>query len=313
MSRSVDAGQPTISVVIPSYNSRDYLARAIESVLAQDYPRERLELVIVDDGSTDDTMQVAEAWAERDSRVLAMRQPNAGPAAARNRGIGAAGGELIAFLDCDDTWQPDKLARQAALFRQDPELGLIHCGVQFVDDCGRPVQDWLRRTRSAEGELLLDFFCDFFLVTSAVVVPRRCLDAVGHFDPSLRVGEDNDLFLRLLARYRVGCVDAPLLNRTIRADSLSRLDFDLDARNDLLILERFVNANPEFERQHRDRVQQRFASYLYDYGYRLLEEGELARGRVALTASLRRKASLGAAKALLRSVLPRATWPLLRA
>jgi glycosyltransferase involved in cell wall biosynthesis len=304
---------PTVSVVIPAYNSQAYLSRALESVLAQRYPQDCLEIVVVDDGSSDDSPLIAEGYAERNSHVLALRQQNAGPAAARNRGIAASGGELIAFLDSDDAWEPTKLARQVALWQSDPELGLIHCGCRFVDQFGRPVEHWVRQPRAAQGDVLLDFFCDFFLILSAVLVPRRCLDAVGHFDPGLRVGEDNELFLRLLAKYRVGCVDAPLLDRTIRPGSLSREDFDLDARNDLLILERFLQAHPQFAQAHRERIQARFARYLYDYGYRLLEQGQTGRARAVLTQSLQHRASLGAAKALVRSLLPRATWPLLRA
>jgi glycosyltransferase involved in cell wall biosynthesis len=304
---------PTVSVVVPSYNSQAYLSRALESILAQHYPEDCLEIIIVDDGSTDDSPLIAEGYAERHSRVLALRQPNAGPGAARNRGMAASGGELIAFLDSDDSWEPTKLARQVALFQQDPGLGLVHCGCRFVDQVGHPVDHWTRATRAAQGDVLLDFFCDFFLILSSVVVPRRCLDAVGHFDPALRVGEDNDLFLRLLSRYRIGCVDAPLLNRTIRPESLSREDFDLDARNDLLILDRFLQAHPDFAREHRERIEQRYAQYLYEYGYRLLESGDIGRARSVLARSLQHKASMGATRALVRSLLPRSTWPMLRA
>lgn len=305
--------EPTISVVMPAYNSQAYLSRAIESVLSQRYPADRVEIVIVDDGSRDDTPLIAEGYAERHSRVLALRQANAGPAAARNRAIAASGGELVAFLDSDDSWEPTKLARQAALYRAEPELGLIHCGCRFVDAVGHPVEGWVRRPRALQGDALLDFFCDFSLILSSVVVPRRCLDEVGHFDPNLRVGEDNELFLRLLAKYRVGCVDAPLLNRTIRPESLSREDFDLDARNDLLILDRFVQAHPQFAAEHRDRIRERYATYLYEYGYRLLEHGQVARARSVLAQSMQQHASVGAAKAFVRSLLPRSTWPMLRA
>ena len=298
---------------MPAYNSQAYLSRAIESVLAQRYPADCLELVVVDDGSCDDTPLIAEGYAERNARVLALRQANAGPAAARNYGIAASGGELIAFLDSDDAWEPTKLARQVALWQSDRELGLIHCGCRFVDEFGHPVEHWVRQSRLAQGNVLLDFFCDFFLILSSVLVPRRCLDEVGHFDPALRVGEDNELFLRLLAKYRIGCVDAALLDRTIRPGSLSREDFDLDARNDLLILDRFVRAHPEFANQHRDRIRARYAMYLYEYGYRLLEHGRTAQARTALAQSMQYQASMGAAKALVRSLLPRSAWPMLRA
>jgi glycosyltransferase involved in cell wall biosynthesis len=313
MNRQPEDPTPLVSVIIPAYNCARYLERAIESARRQRYPADRIEIVVVDDGSTDRTPQVAAEFAARDPRVVSLRQQNAGPAAARNRGIDAARGRLVAFLDADDTWAPDKLAEQAALFARDPELGLVHCGVRFVDAEGIPVGNWTRRTRIARGDILLDYVCDFFLITSAVMVPRRLLIEAGGFDESLRVGEDNDLFLRLLSRYRVDCVEAPLLNRTIRPDSLSREDFDLDARNDLLILDRFLALNPEFARRHRNRINQRYASYLYDYGYRLLETGQTRRARAVLLQSLRRRASLGAAKALLRSTLPPSAVRLLRA
>jgi glycosyltransferase involved in cell wall biosynthesis len=304
---------PTISVIIPCYNGERFLRRAIDSVRAQRYPRDRLQIVVVDDGSRDGSHELARRLAEADPRILALRQANAGPAAARNLGIAQSSGELIAFLDCDDTWRRDKLVRQARRLRDDPALGLVHCGCRFVDAQGDEVRGWVRRSRSIEGYALLELFCEFFLITSAVMVRRRCLDAVGGFDPALRVGEDNDLFLRLLAQYPIGCIDLPLLERTIRPDSLSREDFDLDARNDLLILERFVAANPAFARRHRAQVQARFASYLYDYGYRLLEGGQVPRARRVLADSIRRRPTLGAAKALVRSMLPRAAWTLLRA
>lgn len=304
---------PTISVVIPSYNSGAYLAKAIDSALAQRYRPDKLQIVVVDDGSRDDSAAVAADYARRDPRILALTQANAGPASARNRGIAASSGELIAFLDCDDTWETTKLARQAALFQSDPELGLVYCGCRFVDARGVMLEGWVRTQRALEGEALLEFFCDFFLITSSVMVPRRCLDAVGHFDPSLRVGEDNELFLRLLAQYRIGFVDAPLLNRTVRADSLSREDFELDARNDLSILDRFVKAHPQFASEHRERVDARYASYLYDYGYRLLENGERVRARSLLAKSLGHRASMGAAKALIRSIVPRGVGQMWRA
>jgi glycosyltransferase involved in cell wall biosynthesis len=303
---------PSISVVMPLYNARQYLARAVASVQAQDYPPGQLQIVIVDDGSSDGSAGLAGELAAADPRIVVLQQANAGPAAARNCAIEACTGELIAFLDCDDSWEPTKLRRQAALYREQPELGLIHCTCHFVDANGDLVEGWMRRSVAASGDISLEYFCDFFLITSAVLVPRACLDAVGHFDPELRVGEDHELFLRLIARYRVGCIDAPLLNRTIRADSLSRQDFDLDANNDLLVMDRFLHANPEFARAHPARIAQRYASYLYEYGYGLLEHGKLRRGRTMLLRSVRHKPSLAATRALLRSLLPRTFWRILR-
>ena len=168
---------PLISVVIPAWNCARYLRRALDSVLAQQYPDDRLDVIVVDDGSTDASPEIVADYAARDGRVRLLRQSNAGPAAARNRGIAAARGELIAFLDADDRWAPGKLAAQAARFAANPSLGLVHCGVRFVNADGAEVHGWVRQTRIARGDILLDFVCDFFLITSAVMLPRQVLDA----------------------------------------------------------------------------------------------------------------------------------------
>jgi len=295
---------PTISVVIPSYNCARYLARALDSALAQHYPADRMEVVVVDDGSVDMSLELARTYAHRDRRVRVFEQANAGPAAARNRGIENSSGELVAFLDADDTWEPEKLALQADIYRKDPLVGLIQCGARFVDAEGEPLHGWVRRSKVMRGDILLDYVCDFFLITSALVVPRTCLDAVGLFDETLRIGEDHDLFLRLLAKYHADGVDAPLLNRTVRADSLSRADFDLDARNDLMLLDDFMQTHPEFYRKHAKRIDARYADYLYLYGYRLMQEGRRERAKEVLMQSLKRRPTVAAAKALVRSALP---------
>ena len=304
---------PTISVIIPAYNSRQYLAAALDSVLAQEYPAELIDIVVVDDGSRDDSAAIAEAYAMRHPRIQVIRQVNAGQSAARNAGISATRGELVAFLDSDDSWQPQKCMLQAALYRAQPQVGLIHCASRFVDPAGRELDNYVRKSHSSQGDVLLEFFCNFFLITSAVMVPRHCLDTVGVFDESLRVGEDYDLFLRLAARWPAGGVEQPLLNRTIRADSLSREDYDHDARIDLMILERFVEEHPDFADRHRRAIRARLAKYHYDFGYRLLDDGHIRRARRMLARSLSYRPSLQAGKAYARSLLPRRSWSLVRA
>src|SRR5579863_4931679 len=104
---------PTVSVVIPTYNYARFLGQAIDSVLAQTCPVK--EIIVVDDGSTDDTFNVLARYGPA---VRALKQKNCGPAAARNRGVGIAGGDLIAFLDADDFWMPDKLAKQVRRLKE---------------------------------------------------------------------------------------------------------------------------------------------------------------------------------------------------
>src|SRR5438034_9298591 len=122
----------TVSVIIPTYNYARYLAAAIESALAQTYAP--LEIIVVDDGSTDDTLRILGAYG---NRLRVLRQANQGAGAARNAGIAAARGEYVAFLDSDDLWHPRKLELQLARFASDPDLGLVHCGVEVLDEQGR--------------------------------------------------------------------------------------------------------------------------------------------------------------------------------
>ncbi len=294
---------PLVSVIIPAFNAARFLPRALASVAAQSYPSDRIETVVIDDGSTDNTREIAQAFEGQVPGFQVFSQPNKGVAATRNLGIAVSSGELVAFLDADDRWLPDKIAAQVEVFQSEP-VGLVHCGFDFVDQDGAALPDWPRQSRLDQGDILLEFLCDFFLITSAVMVSRTVLNSVGGFDESLKVGEDNELFLRIVSTYLVGCVPRSLLERTVRPDSLSREDFDLDARVDLATIERYLAQNPAFARRHRERIDAHLATYLYGYGYRLLDEGRVGQARRMLRRSLGRRWTVPATRSLLRSYLP---------
>lgn len=122
---------PTVSVVVPTYNYARFLGRALDSVLSQTAPPS--EIIVVDDGSTDDTAKVLDAYAKY---ITALRLPNRGVSSARNAGISIASGGFVALLDSDDVWLPTKLERQLALYSRHPECGAIGCGVEVVDALG---------------------------------------------------------------------------------------------------------------------------------------------------------------------------------
>ena len=293
----------TLSVVIPTWNCAARLLRALRSVAAQTYALERIETLVVDDGSTDDTAeQVAAFAAASPLAVRYVRQANAGPAAARNHGLRLARGELIAFLDADDEWRPAKLARQVPLLAD--RVGLVYCDNEFVDAEGHELHDYVRRIGVHRGDILLALFCDFFLLTSAVVMTRAAVDAVGQFDETLGVGEDYDYFLRVAHHCRADCVAEKLLVRCVRADSLSRRDYALDARVDLATLQRFLRAHPDFARTHRRAIDQRIARYRYDFAWRLLADRRRGAAALELLKSLRSQASLAAVRALARALVP---------
>lgn len=197
--------EPYVSVIIPCYNSGSFLPIAIKSVRAQE--RRDLEIIVVDDGSTDHTMSVLETLAGADLRVL--RQTNSGPSAARNRGIRESRGKWIAFLDADCYWLPGKLEAQLSASGSNSEpVGFSYTGSLLVDEEGQT-----RAVRPAipRGCLVEDLVWGNLISTSSAMARRDALFAVGMFDETLRIGEDWDLWLRLAANFEVSCVSKPLM------------------------------------------------------------------------------------------------------
>ena len=136
-----DAGLPLVSVLTPVYNYGRYLARTLDSALEQDYPADRLEIVIVDDGSTDETPAViAEYRAKHPGRIRAFRQENQGFIAATNATFREARGELWALLDSDDIWPPEKTREQVEILRERPEVGVVYSDTKLIDPYDKVVQ-----------------------------------------------------------------------------------------------------------------------------------------------------------------------------
>jgi glycosyltransferase involved in cell wall biosynthesis len=208
---------PLVSVIIPTYNRAALVAEAVASVKAQTF--RDLEILVADDGSTDNTAEVLATW--EDVRVL--RQPQRqGVAAARNRGVAAARGEWLAFLDSDDLWLPDKLARQIAYLED--RTGLLLCQTD---------ETWVRHGvrvnkpashRKVAGRIFLPSLERCLVSPSAVILHQKLLADHGGFDENLPAAEDYDLWLRLTWRFEVGLVEAPLvIKRGGHPDQLSGL------------------------------------------------------------------------------------------
>jgi glycosyltransferase involved in cell wall biosynthesis len=207
---------PRVSVIIPTYNRADLVQQALASVKAQTY--RDFEIVVVDDGGTDGTFEVLSAW--REIRVL-RHAGRRGVSAARNTGIIAARGEWLAFLDSDDLWLPDKLARQISLLEGQPELLVCQTGETWVRR-GVRVNKPLSH-RQVGGKIFLPSLARCMISPSAVILHRRLISDHGGFDETLPAAEDYDLWLRLTWRYEVGLVDEPLvIKRGGHPDQLSR-------------------------------------------------------------------------------------------
>ncbi len=235
---------PAVSVVIPTFERATTLGRALRSVLAQTRPPD--EVVVVDDGSTDGT---GELVGREFPGVRYLLQANRGVSAARNRGISAAGGEWIAFLDSDDEWRPEKLERQLAAVAAAPGYLLCHTDEIWIR-AGRRVNPRAKHAK-AGGWIFERSLALCAISPSAALVHRRLFGEVGLFDEELAACEDYDLWLRVTCRYPVLFVDEPLVvKHGGHADQLSRRVWGLD-RFRILALEKLLAGDGLAERDRR--------------------------------------------------------------
>jgi cellulose synthase/poly-beta-1,6-N-acetylglucosamine synthase-like glycosyltransferase len=207
---------PAVSVVIPLYNLRAFVGETIESVLAQTLAPDAMEIVVIDDGSTDGGGEVVARYAPR---VRCVRQENRGLSAARNAGVRATRAPFLTFLDADDRLLPEKLATQLDVFRDRPELGAVYGGWYYIDGAGARLP---QRGRSAHaGDLLPALLLGNLMHPHTVLVRRDLVEAAGGFDETLTSLEDWDLWLRLArAGARWHYVDRPLAEYRLRPDAM---------------------------------------------------------------------------------------------
>lgn len=201
--------RPTISVVCPTYNSAAYVADTIQSVLQQTMPP--LELIVSDDGSTDQTVEIIERLSENAPfEVSVLKNSHRGPGAARNAGIFAAKGDWIAFLDSDDRWHPEKIARLTRAIIEHPEKNFFcHDAYQRFVRGHEKRMNLPGRFRQG-APLTKQLFCNCLFTTSAVVCRRDLLLAHGGFDETLPSAQDYELWLRLSPHLTVHFIDEPL-------------------------------------------------------------------------------------------------------
>ncbi len=215
MQRTINK-KPLVTVIIPTYNRGWILKEAIDSVLSQDF--EDFELIVVDDGSTDNTESILAGYA---GDIIVIRQDNRGVSAARNAGITSASGKFIAFLDSDDLWLPGKLACQVDFFITNPEALICQTEELWVRN-GKRVNP-KNRHKKFSGMIFEHSLPLCIISPSAVMMKKRLLDQTGVFDESLPACEDYDLWLRICCRYPVFLIDTPLIiKRGGHEDQLSK-------------------------------------------------------------------------------------------
>lgn len=220
----------TVSVVTPTYNRARFLPDAIASILAQTYAD--LELIILDDGSVDDTREVLEPFLA-DERVRYFYQENQGQSHARNRALGQASGDFVAFLDSDDVWSSDKLENQLAVFEAHPEVDIVHGDEALIDERGAVTSR--RNMKRYSGRITRYLLADNSVSITTALVKRRCFDEMGGFDTSIGVADDYELWLRFSARYLFYYEPGIVAFYRVMADQISSDKQRRFAANELII------------------------------------------------------------------------------
>ena len=252
---------PQISVIIPTYNRGARLGGAIESVRAQTF--QDWELLVVDDGSTDETPALVQAHVQRDARICSVRQSNAGAAAARNQGIRSARGAYLAFLDDDDRWAPQKLDTQLRFLMAHAEVGWVYSFMRLVNEATGAEQLHGRALRSFK-----ELFRGYFIGPQTVLLRRACVERVGRFDESRDFfgAEDTDFFLRLGKSFAFHCIPEPLVIRTLHEenDTLPREARCLEA---FIRIYRALDLRGQSEVSRLDRIKRVASLHHYTAGF----------------------------------------------
>lgn len=278
-----DGGSVRVSVVIPAFNCAATIERTLMSVRAQTF--RALEVLVVNDGSRDATEERVLACADRVPGLRYMKTQQSGPYRCRNLGVAEARGEYVAFLDADDLWAPDKLARQVALLDGNAGVSLCHTAVVHIDEDDRPFR---LREPGADytGACFHRLLVRNGITTSAVLVRRRDLAALGGFDEAFEARGDWEMWIRLARATRVACLPEPLTfyrehagNMTAATDRMRRYHQAIITKN-----ERLYGA---VDSRVRRCLEEARVEMHRDFGVRYFLEGDTAAARRELRDALR--------------------------
>ncbi len=243
---------PGVSIIIPTFNRASLLKEALDSALSQTYPA--FEVIVVDDGSTDETPVLLQAY---EGKILCLRQPNRGVAAARNAGFCASTGAFVTFLDDDDRIYPQKISRQVQQLAASPEAGFVHCRHDYMDARGSLLA---RGGVLARGDVLVELLCGNFIWSGAPLIRRAVFEQAGGYNEQLSSAADYDLWLRICsAGHALACVQSRLgayrLQHGSMVTGIERTEWEVLAALDA------VFSRPDLPAQVRAARQQSYAAW----------------------------------------------------
>ncbi|MBN1166546.1 MAG: glycosyltransferase [Methanospirillaceae archaeon] len=231
---------PFVSVVIPVYNGSDYLREAIDSVLNQTY--QNYEIIVVDDGSTDDTWEIILSYNEK---IKGIHKDNGGVASALNAGINVMSGDFFAWLSHDDIWDPDKLSKQVAFHKENPDIPASYTDFSHIDTSGRFIQffkvPWYPREVA-----LRKILGAAYINGSSIFIHKNCFEMIGNFDENLKYTQDTHMWLRILRTYEIGHIPFNIVTNRIHEKQGSR-NIQLCTDEAKIMFNAFYNSIPAIE------------------------------------------------------------------
>jgi len=260
---------PKVSVIIPTYNRALYIAETLESVFSQTF--KDYEVIVVDDGSSDNTADVLKPYMVR---IDYIRKENGGQGSARNAGIKVACGEYIAFLDSDDLWVPEKLEIQTGFADEHPDAGLIFSDyvVFRADESGQTKE--MKRVQIKDQELSFHaLFHGNFIPTLTVFVRRSCINGVGLFDESrdLIGGEDYEMWLRIAMKYKLAHIPAFLAKYRDHNNNILGMDLERNCNMHMSVIRKLLSRHPDVAERYHIDIDDYYRDYFYRSGRELYQ------------------------------------------
>jgi glycosyltransferase involved in cell wall biosynthesis len=288
---------PIVSVVIPTHNRACELEQAIDSALSQSL--QDLEIIVVDDGSTDETQALS---AKYDARVIFLRQEKSGASVARNAGILAARGEFVAFLDSDDTFLPGHLEDSVAFLRSEPGIDFVFGDVEKFNAAGVEMASFFKGKRVERipfdprgpdrrvflRSIFPDLIAGNFIPTPTLVVRRGCFARTGLFNPEFKFLNDTEMYLRMTRLYRGGCFNRVVARVRVGEDNLTHPRWsEIRARTKLRLLHSLSDIDGGLSPDERSEADDQITKTHFGLAYILLQKGRGREARKEALASLR--------------------------
>lgn len=274
---------PLVSIILPAYNCAAFLPHSIGSILAQTY--NSYEIIVIDDGSTDNTKEVLEPFSQRIKYI--QFEQNRGLPIARNAGIRSAQGKYIAFIDADDLWLPEKLQTDVGYFQQHPEVSMVFSKHINIDDRGCELNGSTKKQLPSGNIFIQLFYEQNFIISSSVVVRKEVFETTGLFDEQLVNCQDWDMWLRIAFHFKVAGINTPLVKYRHNPHSLSK------NRNNVLkyqkiVIDKIYNKFKNSENSITEKLyKKRLASHYAKIGRHYLRIGDKKRANENFGLSLK--------------------------